>query len=145
MKTFFPYAVTAACLTFVDSAAAQNYSIDWFTPDSGSTSTGGPYSVSGAAGQADANLQPMTGGTFSLDGGFWSLFAVQPPGGLLLTMQPVGPDRTTLSWYPNTPGLVLQESVSLSPASWRNSPSGSTNPIVIPFDVRRKLYRVFRP
>src|SRR5437879_126264 len=64
---------------------AQSFTIDWFTIDGGGgTSTGGVYSVSGSVGQPDAGAQPMTGGNFSLVGGFWSLFAVQTPGAPLL-------------------------------------------------------------
>ena len=146
MKTLFTIVAIAACLAFVGTATAQNYSIDWFTVDGGGgTSAGGAYSVSGTIGQADANPQPLTAASLSLDGGFWSLFSVQPPGGLLLTIQPVGSGRATLSWFPNKPGLVLQETLSLSPSNWMNSPSGSTNPIVVPLDVEMKFYRLFGP
>ena len=40
---------------------------------------------------------------------------------------------------------VLQESVSLSPVNWTNSPSGSTKPIVVPVTLPSKLYRLFKP
>src|SRR5712691_11819871 len=76
--------VLAACcwaLLLATSAHAQSYSIDWFTVDGGGgTSTGGVYQVSGTAGQADAGPS-MSGGNFSLTGGFWSLLSVvQTPG-----------------------------------------------------------------
>jgi hypothetical protein len=146
MKTLFKTTAMTASLAFAGAAAAQEYAIDWFTVDSGGgTSTGGRYSLSGTAGQADASLQPMTGGSFSLVGGYWSLFAVQPPDGVLLTFQPVGSGRTTLSWFPDAPGFRLQETMTLSPAGWINSPSGSTNPVIIPLDVVRRFYRVFKP
>ncbi len=59
---------------------AQNYSIDWFTIDGGGgTSTGGVFSVSGTIGQPDAGH--MSGGNYTLDGGFWGIIAaVQTPG-----------------------------------------------------------------
>src|SRR5882672_4736686 len=68
---------------------AQSFSLDWFTIDGGGgASTGGVYSVSGTIGQADANPQPLTGGNFSLVGGFWSLYSVvQTPGAPLLTIR----------------------------------------------------------
>ncbi len=57
----------------------QSYSIDWSTIDGGSgTSTGGGYSVSGSIGQPDAGK--MSGGIFTLDGGFWSECAYQTNG-----------------------------------------------------------------
>src|SRR6266480_298092 len=59
---------------------AQSFTIDWFTIDGGGgASTGGVYSVSGTIGQPDAG-GPMSGGNYSLTGGFWSLNAVQMPG-----------------------------------------------------------------
>src|SRR5437870_10542341 len=61
------------------AAHAQTYSIGWHTIDGGGgTSTGGVYSVSGTIGQPDAGCA-MTGGNFSLTGGFWALAAVQTP------------------------------------------------------------------
>src|SRR5256885_960583 len=68
---------------------AQTFTIDWFTIDGGGgTSTGSVYSVSGTIGQPDANAQPLTGGNFSVVGGFWSLFSVvQTPGAPLLTIR----------------------------------------------------------
>ena len=47
------------------------YNLEWNTIDSGggSLSTGGTYSVSGTAGQPDAGV--MSGGAFTLPGGFW--------------------------------------------------------------------------
>src|SRR6266849_5369461 len=56
---------------------AQNYSVDWFTIDGGGgTSTGGSYSVSGIIGQPDAGH--LSGGNFTLDGGFWGIIAAVP-------------------------------------------------------------------
>lgn len=48
----------------------------------GGTSTGGNYAIDGTIGQADADpLQPSTGGTFAITGGFW-FTAVPTPYGL---------------------------------------------------------------
>ncbi len=58
---------------------AQQYSIDWYkVAGGGGISTGGEYAVSGTIGQPDAST-PMTGGNYSLTGGFWALYAVQTP------------------------------------------------------------------
>ena len=58
------------------TASAQNYSIDWYKiAGGGGTSSNGQFSVSGTIGQHDAG-GPMTGGNFSLTGGFWSLLSV---------------------------------------------------------------------
>lgn len=59
------------------TALAQPYSIDWHTIDGGGimNSAGGVFTLSGAIGQSDAGPAggEMTGGTFSLAGGFWSV------------------------------------------------------------------------
>ena len=52
-------------------AAPAALSIPWWTVDAGGgTSRGGPFALSGTAGQADAAR--MTGGSYSLHGGFWN-------------------------------------------------------------------------
>ena len=131
---------------FVSSLPAQTYSIDWFTIDGGGgTSTGGVYTVTGTIGQPDAG-GPMTNGQYSVTGGFWALpTAVQVIGGPALKIVPAGPGQATISWTPNTPGYILQETWVLSPSNWTNSISGSANPIVVPALVPTKFYRLFKP
>ena len=144
MKTRFVI-ILGLLLSSVIISSAQ-YSINWFTIDGGGgTSTGGVYSVSGTIGQPDANHLPMTGGGFSLTGGFWSLVAVQTTGAPTLTIVSTGAGLATISWTPPTPGWILQESLSLSPAAWGNSPSGSSNPVVVPATLPTKFYRLFKP
>jgi hypothetical protein len=125
---------------------AQSYSIDWYKiAGGGGTSTGGVYQLSGAIGQPDAG-PVMTNGQFSVTGGFWVLpVAVQTLGAPTLTIVPAAPGNATISWLPNTPGFVLQESLSLSPANWTNSASGATNPVTIPTTLPAKLYRLKKP
>jgi hypothetical protein len=53
--------------------------------------------------------------------------------------------NVTLSWQPSYSGVVLQESSSLNPAAWTNSPSGATNPIVVPATNETMFYRLFKP
>jgi hypothetical protein len=68
------------------TALAQNYAIDWFkVAGGGGTSTGGIYSISGTIGQPDAGA--MSGGNYTLVGGFWGLIAaVQTAGAPHLTV-----------------------------------------------------------
>ena len=138
--------VSSALLGFTTLARAQTYSIDWFTiGGGGGTSTGGVYSVSGTIGQPDAG-GPMTNGQYSVTGGFWALpTAVQVIGEPMLTIASAAPGQARISWTPATPSFVLQESPSLSPAVWSNSPSGATNPIVVPAPLPVKFYRLFKP
>src|SRR5947208_12407277 len=84
--------------------SAQTYSIDWFTIDGGGgTSTGGVYSVSGTIGQPDAGA--MSGGNYSLTGGFWSLFAVQMPGAPLLSIALTTTNSALVSWPSSSTGF----------------------------------------
>jgi hypothetical protein len=127
---------------FCFSAQGQ-YSIDWYTIDGGGgTSTGGVYSVTGTIGQPDAG-GPMTNGQYSVTGGCWVLpTAVQTTNAPTLAIVPAAPGFALISWTPPTPGFVLQESLSLSPTNWVNSPSGATNPIVVRTTLPTKFYRL---
>jgi hypothetical protein len=122
---------------------AQSYAIDWHTIDGGGgTSTNGPYSLTGTIGQADAS-GPMTNGQYSLSGGIWVLpSVVQQPDAPMLTVVPAAPGFALISWTPNTPGFVLQESLTLDPPAWTNSPSGATNPVTVPATQTSKIYRL---
>jgi hypothetical protein len=68
-------------LLIAGNLCAQQYTIDWYKiSGGGGTSTGGPmigtnYSASGTIGQPDAS-GVMSGGNYSVTGGFWSLYAV---------------------------------------------------------------------
>jgi hypothetical protein len=58
--------------------AASGYDLTWWTVDNGGgQSVGGTYTLSGTLGQAEAG-QPMTGGNFSLAGGFWQTGITSP-------------------------------------------------------------------
>jgi len=75
--------------------------IDWYKiSGGGGTSTGGTYQVSGTIGQPDAS-GAMTGGNYSLTGGFWSLYAVQTAGAPLLTITYIG-NQAIVSWSPSS-------------------------------------------
>ena len=128
------------------SLPAQTYSVDWFKiAGGGGTSTGGVYSVSGTIGQHDAG-GPMTNGPYAVTGGFWALpEAVQVSGSPTLVIVPAAPGQAMISWTPNTPGFVLQETLSLAPTNWMNSASGATNPVVVPAALPTKFYRLFKP
>ena len=124
---------------------AQTYTIDWHTVDGGGgTSSGGVFTVSGTVGQPDAGLT-LTGGPYSLQGGFWALFAIQTPGAPLLSITAAGPEQATISWEPDDPGWVLQETTSLILSNWVDAASGSANPTTVPVIGPRTYYRLHRP
>jgi hypothetical protein len=127
--------------------AFAQYAIDWHTMDGGGgTSTGAVYSVSGTIGQPDAG-GPMTGGNFSLTGGFWALpQAVQTPGAPTLYITNAAAGWATLWWTPSTgTNWVLQERLNLTTGAWSNVPSGPTNPVTVPATLPAKFYRLFKP
>src|SRR5438876_9327549 len=102
MKTFktFVYFSMAllTSLAAVPSLLSQTYNIDWFTIDGGGgSSAGGVYAVSGTIGQPDAGK--MSGGNFTLDGGFWGIIAANPTNGTpLLTITRTAPNTVRVSW-----------------------------------------------
>jgi hypothetical protein len=98
---------------------AQSYAIDWYkVAGGGGVSTGGVYQVSGTIGQPDAS-GAMTGGNYSLTGGFWSLFAVQTPGAPLLTITCSG-NEAIISWSLAATGWTLQTNNNLATGTWGN-------------------------
>jgi hypothetical protein len=128
---------------FVGVTSGQQ-SIDWWTADGGGgTSTGGVYAVSGTIGQPDAG--GMSGGSFSLTGGFWAVAAVQTIGAPTLFITPAGSGQATLTWSPDTPGFHLQVSATLNPPVWTNAPSGATHPITVPTIGAMRFYRLVKP
>ena len=139
--------ITLLLFLFIPSSLlAQSYAINWFAiAGGGGTSTNAEYSISGTIGQSDAG-GPLTGGNYSLTGGFWSFLAVpvQTPGAPTLKIVPAGPGQATISWAP-TAGFVLQEATSLTPSNWTNSASGGTNPVTVPANSTLKLYRLVKP
>jgi hypothetical protein len=121
------------------------YAIEWHTIDGGGgASTGGIYSVSGTIGQPDANEAAITGGALVLNGGFWAS-AVQTPGAPYLSIVTAGLGQATISWTPAEPGWILQEKASLTAPSWTNSPSMTTNPVVVPATLPAVFYRLHKP
>ncbi len=128
-------------------AFAQSYSLDWFTLDGGGgTSTGGVYAVSGTIGQPDAGV--MSGGSFSLFGGFWGAFVpVQTAGAPTLQIANLFNGTATISWVPNTPGFVVQQVAALSPVPiiWSNAPVNYTNGATIPVSPDMRYFRLFKP
>src|SRR2546427_9756944 len=110
--TLLLFAVTST------TALAQSYSIDWFTIDGGGgTSTGGVYSVSGTIGQPDAGK--MSGGNFTLDGGFWGIIAaVQTAGAPLLRIARTTTNTVLVAWPVSGTVFTLQQNAVLGSPGW---------------------------
>jgi len=62
-----------------------------------------------------------------------------------LSIAAAGATQAQISWRPAVSGVVLQETLSLSPANWTNSASGATNPITVSTTNATKFYRLVQP
>jgi len=104
-----PCGISALLLAWLTATLqAQTYSIDWYkVSGGGGTSTGATYQVSGTIGQPDASVA-MTGGNYSLTGGFWALYAVQTPGAPLLSISRTITNTIVVSWPAPAEGWMLE-------------------------------------
>lgn len=150
MKLFSITAVgSLLAALFVQAAAAQSYSIDWYkVAGGGGTSTGGQYVVSGTIGQHDAG-GPMTGGSYSLVGGFWSLVAaVQTPGAPFLTVFRSPTNTVVITWPAPSTGFVLQQNGDLkTTTTWLNVSATPTvvngqNQVIVSPPIGNEFYRL---
>jgi T5SS/PEP-CTERM-associated repeat protein len=93
--------------------------------------------ATGINGDQNNNLASFSGAAY--------VFRMVPSAAPTLSIAPSGASQVTLSWTPPTPGFGLQESLSLAPVAWSNSPSGQTNPVTIPVATPTKFFRLFKP
>ena len=99
------------CLT----TQGQDYSINWYK-----IAGGGGYSVSGTIYQPDAG-RSLTGGSYSLTGGFWSLISEVQYAGTPNPNVTFSGHCVIISW-PNTGAYTLEQNNNLaSPAGWTAS------------------------
>ena len=145
LLTFF-IVHSAFCLR----TGAQSYSIDWFkVSGGGGTSTNGQFALSGTIGQQDAG-GPMTGGNFSLTGGFWSLIsAVQTPGAPLLSVLLTSTNTALVLWAAPSTGFRLQQNGDLTTTNWVSAPTptndGIHNFIIVNPPLGNRFYRLTSP
>jgi hypothetical protein len=145
-----PFLLWLGLLLSLSLLEAQNYTIDWFTIDGGGgTSTGGVYSVSGTIGQPDAGH--LSGGNFTLDGGFWGIIAaVQTVGAPLLTIRLTATNTVMVSWPSPSTGFNLQQNTDLTAPSWVAPSEGVTDNGTIKFIIvnppsGNRFYRLVHP
>jgi hypothetical protein len=128
---------------------AQNYSIDWFTIDGGGgVCAGGVFAVSGTIGQPDAGA--MSGGNFSVSGGFWSLDPLGRP--VLSITHHNGIAR--ISWLRPASGYLLDQASTLitpsppntwSPVQAAYQTNASEISVSVPTPPGSRFYRLRRP
>lgn len=152
MKTkSYKATILGAFLTVVASfaARAQSYSIDWHqVAGGGGTSAGGIYQASGTVGQHDAG-GPMKGGSYSLTGGFWALYAVQTPGLPNLSIVFVGPNSVVVSWA-NTGSYTLRTNDNVATTNWTAysgsvSTANGTNSVTLTPPMGNLFFRLSQP
>lgn len=137
-----------AAMSSLNAVLAQNYSIDWYKiSGGGGTSAGGVYQVSGTIGQPDAS-GAISGGNYSVTGGFWSLIAAaQTPGAPLLTVALTQTNTVVVSWPSPSTGFTLQQNSIVGTANWTDtgltaSDNGTTMSVVVPVTPGSKFYRL---
>jgi len=131
---------------------AQSFTIDWFTIDGGGgASTGGVYQVSGTIGQPDAG-QTMSGGNYSVAGGFWSIIAaVQTPGAPWLTITRTTTNTVAVNWPSASSGFTLQQNTnSVASVNWSNvnatiQDDGTTKTLIVNPPTGNRFFRLFKP
>ena len=139
--------VSLLAALFSGSAGAQTFSVDWFTIDGGGgPSPGGGYSVSGTIGQPDAGR--MEGGSFVLSGGFWSVFAVQTPGGPKLSVARQGASVRVFWPLPAT-GYLLDQSLTVtgtwSQVAFPYTTNATEISITVSAPTTNRFYRLRKP
>jgi len=149
MKTILYFLLLLPVLT--PSTHAQ-YSIDWYkVAGGGGTSTGGVYTVSGTIGQHDASANnAMTGGNYSLTGGFWALYAVQTAGAPVLAIKLTTTNTAQVYWASPSPGWNLQVNTNLATTNWVTpvetvQDNGTIKFILVDPPTGNRFYRLRNP
>jgi hypothetical protein len=139
-----------ALLLITFKLCAQPYTVDWYKiAGGGGTSSNGSYQVSGTIGQPDAS-GAMSGGNYSVTGGFWALInVVQTPGAPTLYLSHSG-NVVTVFWQDVTGWSLVQSGNLATPvASWSASSSpvltGGTNYLNLTNPAGNTFFRLKNP
>jgi hypothetical protein len=150
LKRCWLWVALAAFATFATRSEAQPYSIDWHkVAGGGGASSNGQFSVVGTVGQADAS-GPLSGGNFSLTGGFWALYALQTPGAPLLRIFLTSTNTAVVGWpFPST-GFHLQVNTNLATTNWNAVATpvivvGTENEVIVSPPTGNRFYRLQNP
>jgi hypothetical protein len=122
--------------------------MDWFTiAGGGGTSTGGVYSMSATIGQPAAG-PAMSGGNFSVSGGFWSIAETPPTA--RLTIKLTSTNSIVVSWPSPSTGWNLQQNANLNTMNWVTpseavSDDGTNKFLIVHPPTGHRFYRLFKP
>ena len=148
-STIMKIIILLTCLLSPMTGRPQSYSIDWYkVAGGGGTSVGGAYSLNGTIGQHDAS-GAMSGGSYSLTGGFWSIVAVQTPGVPNLLIRYLGPNSVVVSWLA-TGNFSLRQNTDLATTNWMVSSypvttENGTNSVTITPALGNLFFRLASP
>ncbi|HWF18128.1 MAG TPA: hypothetical protein VG754_02630 [Verrucomicrobiae bacterium] len=145
--------IASLLLGLAMNSRAQTYSINWYkVAGGGGTSTTGSYALSGTIGQPDAGT--MSGGAYTLTGGFWGLIAtVQIAGAPFLSLWTTNSHNAVLSWPASATGFHLQQDPSLGNTNWSSvntntypiNLSNGTNYVTLPISGANQFFRLSNP
>jgi hypothetical protein len=114
----------------------------------GGTSLGGNYVVRGTIGQPA--IGSISGGDYSLEGGFWSAVAIQTEGAPLLSIAKTN-GAVVVSW-PLRSGWVLEQAPTITgtPMSWMTVPlpyvtNGNRVSVTTPIVAGHRFFRLHKP
>lgn len=146
-----PRTVAMLGLAFaVSRALGQTYSIDSSKiSGGGGASTNGQFRVSGTIGQVDSGAV-MSGGNFSVAGGFWALVAVQTPGAPFVSIVLTQTNTAVISWPSPSTGFILQQCADLGGANWITSADavnddGTNKFVIVSPPAGNRFYRLKYP
>jgi hypothetical protein len=107
------------------------------------------YSLSGTIGQPDAGQ--MSGGNYTLTGGFWSIFAaIQTTGSPLLRVEKTTTNTVVVAWpFPST-GFSLEQNALPNTGGWATvtngvSQVGSENQVIVSPPAGNRFFRLKSP
>jgi hypothetical protein len=114
--------------------AQTNYTVNWWKIAGSGSNTGGVYTATSTVGQTDAGT--LSGGAFTVQGGFWGVLAViQTPGAPLLTIALTSTNTAIVSWPAPSTGWSPQQTLSLDIPNWAAPPDSvndnGTNKFII--------------
>jgi hypothetical protein len=134
---------------------AQSYSINWYKVAGGGGASAGTngssvFSLSGTIGQPEAG-GALSGGNFSLTGGFWSIISVvQTVSAPVLRVAHSG-GSVVVSWPSSATGFTLQQNTNLAatndwaPSGYAITTNGATESITITAPSGSLFFRLVNP